>query len=176
MTEPDRTTSTGLSPGHYRLRPDESSVHYTGKHMFGLGTVHATFGVREGALLIDDAQALSEATIVVDAASFASDNAKRDKDIHSPGFLDVETYPDIVFSATSMGRSDGGWLVPGTVTAHGHTVPVDLHVDRIAPEGTNVRVHGTASHIDRTAFGVTAGRGMVGRYLDLEVDAVATLS
>src|SRR5690606_301863 len=94
MTEPDRTTSTGLSPGHYRLRPDESSVHYTGKHMFGLGTVHATFGVREGALLIDDAQALSEVTIVVDAASFASDNAKRDKDIHSPGFLDVETYPD----------------------------------------------------------------------------------
>lgn len=176
MTQPNHIPSIGLPPGRYRFQPAESSVHYTGKHMFGLGTVHATFAVREGGLVIEDAETLSEATIVVDAASFKSDNAKRDKDIRSSGFLDVENHPDIVFSASSMTKEPHGWLVPGAVTAHGQTVPVDLHLDRITPEGANVRVHGSASHLDRTAFGVTAGRGMVGRYLDLEIDALATLS
>jgi hypothetical protein len=37
-------------------------------------------------------------------------------------------------------------------------------------------IHGSASHLDRTTLGVTKGRGMVGRYLDLEIDAVATPS
>jgi hypothetical protein len=64
--------------------------------------------------------------------------------------------------------------VAGTVTAHGHTVDVDVRIDRIAQEGTGIRLHGQAEHLDRTAFGITGSRGMVGRYLDLELDAFAT--
>ena len=29
--------------GTYRIDPDRSVIRYSGKHMFGLGTVHATF-------------------------------------------------------------------------------------------------------------------------------------
>jgi len=174
MTEPNRSRSIDAAPGRYRLDPQQSRVHYSGKHMFGTGTVHATFAVREGEVVLDDTHTLSDATVVVDAASFASNSAKRDKDVRSAGLLDVERYPDIVFTAGSMEKRDQGWLVPGAVSAHGQTVPIDLHIDQLTAEGTGIRLHGSASHLDRTAFGITGSRGMVGRFLDLEFDAFAT--
>ena len=36
--------------GTYRVDPEQSVVSYSGRHMFGLGTVHATFTVRFGEL------------------------------------------------------------------------------------------------------------------------------
>jgi hypothetical protein len=65
-------------------------------------------------------------------------------------------------------------LVTGTVTAHNHTVAVAVRIKGITHEGTGIRLHGRAEHLDRTAFGITGSRGMVGRYLDLEIDAFAT--
>ena len=47
-------------------------------------------------------------------------------------------------------------------------------IDRVTPEGPGLRVHGGDEHLDRTTFGITGSRGMVGRYLDLEFDVLAT--
>ncbi len=162
-----------IAPGQYRLDPTRSRVHYTGKHMFGLGTVHATFSVQEGELRIDEQVAASQVTVVVAAASFASGNAKRDKDVRAASLLDVDRYPTITFASDAMQTTSDGLLVHGTVTTHGHTVPVDVRIDRVTHEGNGIRVHGRAEQLDRTAFGITGSRGMVGRYLDLEVDAFA---
>jgi polyisoprenoid-binding protein YceI len=109
----------------------------------------------------------------VDAASFSSNNARRDKDVWSAGLLDVETYLDITFAADNLQETGDGWLVVGTVTAHGHTVPVEVQIDSVTHEGTGIRLHGRAEHLDRTAFGITGSRGMVGRHLDLELDVSA---
>ena len=64
-------------------------MHYSGKHMFGLGTVHATFTVREGELRVGEPWTTSRVTVTVDAASFSSNSARRDKDVRSAGLLDV---------------------------------------------------------------------------------------
>lgn len=163
-----------LTPGRYRLDPAKSRVHYAGKHMFGMGTVHATFTLQAGELRIEEQVAASEVTVVVAAASFSSGSAKRDKDVRSASLLDVDRYPDITFASDALQATRDGWLVRGTVTAHGHAVPVDVRIDRLTHEGTGIRVHGRAADLDRTAFGITGSRGMVGRYLDLEVDAFAS--
>lgn len=164
-----------IAPGRYRVDPLRSQVRYSGKHLFGLGTVHATFSVRDGDLRIGDTAAESTTSVTVDAASFTSDNTKRDRDVRSAGLLDVEHYPDITFTSTQMQENPGdGWLLPGTVTAHGRSVPVDVHVDRVATTGQDVLIHAWARNLDRTAFGISGSRGMVGRYLDLELDVVAT--
>ncbi|MFC7726977.1 YceI family protein [Nocardioides sp. GCM10028917] len=161
--------------GIYRVDPQKSRVRYTGKHMLGLGTVHATFSVREGELRIgDDGQTLST-KVTVDAASFLSGSSKRDRDVRSRGLLDVEQYPDITFASESIRRTPEGWLVPGTVTAHGHAVRIDVRVDRLTTDASELHVHGWARGLDRTAFGITGSRGLVGRHLDLEIEAVATL-
>jgi polyisoprenoid-binding protein YceI len=168
--------TTTVRPGLYRIDPDRSQVRYTGKHMFGLGTVHATFSVKEGVFSIGDAAGPPSTRVTVDAASFCSDSARRDRDVRAAGLLDVERYPDITFvSEQVQQRAGDDWLVTGTVTAHGRSVPVVVEVDRVASHGTELLVHGWARNLDRTAFGITGSRGFVGRYLDLEVEVAGML-
>jgi polyisoprenoid-binding protein YceI len=109
----------------------------------------------------------------VDAASYTANTSRRDKDVRAAGLLAVDRYPDNTFASDGLRETGDGWVVTGTVTAHGHTVPVDVLVDRVAPESGGIRVHGRADHLDRTALGITGSKGMVGRYLDLELDVVA---
>lgn len=169
-TTPIQVPATGI----YRVDPERSKVHYSGKHMFGAGTVQASFAVLDGEIEIRDPLTTSSATVTIDAASFTSDKARRDKDVRSARLLDVATYPHITFAADRLAETGDGWLVSGTVTAHGQTAPVDVQVDRVAQEDGGIRLHGRAVHLDRTALGITGSRGMVGRYLDLELDAFAS--
>lgn len=167
---------TAPASGTYRLDPQRSRVRYTGKHMLGLGTVHATFSVRDGELRIGEATKTLNTRVSVDAASFHSGSSKRDRDVRSRGLLDVERYPNITFASESIRKASDGWLIPGTVTAHGHAVPIDVRVDRLTTDASELHMHGWARGLDRTAFGITGSRGLVGRYLDLEIEAVATPS
>jgi polyisoprenoid-binding protein YceI len=174
MTDSSTASITVLAPGAYRLDPARSQVHYSGKHMFGMGAVRATFTIEGGELRIGEPLAASSIVVTVDAASFSSGNTKRDKDVCSAGLLDVAEHPVITFASDSVQQAGDALLVTGTVTAHGHTVEVDVHIDRITDESTGIRLHGRAEHLDRTDFGITGSRGMVGRYLDLELDAFAS--
>jgi polyisoprenoid-binding protein YceI len=174
MTDSSNGSIAALAPGRYRLDPQVSQVHYSGKHMFGMGTVHATFAVQGGDLRISEPLEASMVTVTVDAASFSSNSAKRDKDVRSAGLLDVARYPAITFASDAVQQDGDTLLVAGTVTAHGHTVGVDVRIDRLTHEGTGIRLHGRAEQLDRTAFGITGSRGMVGRYLDLELEAFAS--
>jgi len=168
----DDSAASGLpSPGTYRLDPDASRIHYVGRHLFGAGTVRASFAATRGELGLAGTIAGSRVSVTVDAASFTSGNARRDRDVRGRRLLDAATYPDITFECDRWRSVGGRWVAGGTVTAHGATVPVDLVVERVVPEGTGLRVHGRAEHVDRTAFGITGVRGLAGRYLDLEVDA-----
>lgn len=160
-------------PGTYRLDPARSKVSYSGRHMFGLGTVRATFGVTSGEITVADPPTTTSTTVVVDAASFASGNARRDRDVVGSGLLDVATYPEIVFTSERIREDGDHWVVEGAVTAHGATAPVEVVLDRLTSDDLGLSVHGHAEHVDRTALGVTGSRGMVGRYLDLQLDAFA---
>ena len=160
--------------GTYRIDPERSTLSYSGRHMFGLGVVHATFAIDSGEVRVADPLTASAVTVTVDAGSFHSDSAKRDNDVRGAKLLDVATYPTITFASDRL-RQDGdkGWRLSGSVTAHGTSVPVELRIDGSVREAEGVRLHGRADHLDRCAFGVTKGRGMVGRYLDLDLDVFA---
>ena len=173
MTESGTTSQAVLAPGTYRIDQDQSEVRYTGKHMFGLGTVHATFTVEQGQIEVADPIESSSATVVVDAASFRSDSARRDKDVRSAGLLDVADQPKITFASHELRRTGGGWLAIGTLTVHGRTVPVHVLFDQVVQEASGIRLNGRAGHLDRTMFGITGSRGFAGRYLDIDLDVVA---
>jgi polyisoprenoid-binding protein YceI len=160
--------------GTYRVDPEQSVVSYSGRHMFGLGTVHATFTVRSGELRVTDPATASTVAVDIDAASFHSNSAKRDKDVTGRSLLDVETFPDITFVSDGVREGAARWLVSGCVTAHGRTVPVEVVVDDVHPEGDGMRLHAHADRLDRHAFGITGSKGMVGRYLDLHMDVFAS--
>jgi polyisoprenoid-binding protein YceI len=87
--------------------------------------------------------------------------------------LDAATYPEIVFVSEGLLRDGDDWELTGTVTAHGTRVPVRVRIDHLATQDDGIRVHARAEHLDRYAFGVTRGKGMAGRFLDLDLDVVA---
>jgi hypothetical protein len=58
---------------------------------------------------------------------------------------------------------------PGSVTAHGTAVPAEIRLDGEA------RFLATA-RLDRISFGVTKKKGMVGRTVDVTIEAVAQLA
>ena len=174
MTADSTATVQVPATGIYRVDPKSTVVSYSGRHMFGLGTVHATFTVRSGELRIADLPASSTVAVTIDAASFHSSSARRDKDVTGSGLLDVATYPDITFVSDGLREAGARWLVLGRVTAHGSTVPVELVLEDVHPEGDGIRLHAHADHLDRRAFGITGSQGMVGRYLDLDLDVFAS--
>ncbi len=159
-------------PGTYRVDPIRSSIRYTGRHMFGLGAVQATFVVSAGAITVAESSSASEVRLSVDPATFTSDKARRDKHVKSKALLDVEQYPEITFRSHAIRAEGDPWRVVGDVTAHGSTQPVEITVDRATTSGTDVMVHAFAQ-LDRYAFGVTGVKGMAGRHLTLEFDLIA---
>ena len=176
MTAKTATAQVQIPPaGPYRIDPSRSKVSYSGRHMFGLGVVNATFAIRSGEFRVGEPLTASVVTVTVDAGSFHSTSARRDKDVRGASLLDVAAHPDITFVSDRL-RADGDserWLMSGSVTAHSTTVPVEVVIDRAAPQPGGVRLHGRAEHLDRYAFGVTQGKGMVGRFLDLDLDVFA---
>jgi polyisoprenoid-binding protein YceI len=115
---------------------------------------------------------MSALSAVVDADSIDTGNRTRDAQVRSEKYLDALSYPDITFSCDDVQPRDGKWVAAGTVTAHGITAPVELTLERYDDTGVEVMLHASA-RIDRYAHHVTAGKGLVGRWITLDVKAVA---
>jgi len=173
MTAEIRVETLLPPAGTYRIHPGKSAVTYTGRHMFGMGKVLATFRINSGQFQVADPTIASTVTVSIDANSFTSGNAKRDKDVRSAALLNTAAYPAITFASSNLRWDRDHWLLSCAVTAHEVTVPVEVIIDRVTPEPHGIRVQAIAKHIDRYAFGVTGSKGMVGRHLDLNLDVYA---
>ena len=87
MTESASDTSAAAAaaavppPGTYALDPDQATVRANVKAMFGLFTVHGTFRLKSGQVIIAADPADSTVRATIDATSYASGNATRDADV-----------------------------------------------------------------------------------------------
>jgi polyisoprenoid-binding protein YceI len=164
QTKSEHTAATPRL-GRYEIDTRSSTVRFRTRHLFGLGPVRGSFAIRAGTVDIAEPLAGSRIRAEIDAASFRTGNAARDAAVRSARFLDAGTHPDMTFASE---RTDGSTLT-GTLTVRGVTRPVTLSVEQptVAPESFTVRA---AARIDRTEFGVTASRGLAGRYLDLTLE------
>ncbi|HVV07718.1 YceI family protein [Amycolatopsis sp.] len=158
--------------GTYRIDAAQSGLSFKTKHFFGLGPVRGTFRIREGELNVTDPVAGSTATATIDAASIDTGNAGRDRTVRSGQYLETDQHPDITFASTGLEQTGGTWVLHGTLTVRGTSGPLDVTLETATVEGTTLRARGH-SRVDRYAFGITAMKGMTGRYLDLVLDLVA---
>jgi polyisoprenoid-binding protein YceI len=159
--------------GTYKLDPAASSVRFATKHMFGLAGVTGTFKISSGEIIIADPVTSSTATAVIDAASFATGSAARDKDVKSANFLHVQEHPEITFHSTELEESGEGWLLRGQITARGNSARADVTLNEVRADDNGLTIRATC-RVDRYAHGITKKKGMAGRYLDLEIAASAT--
>ncbi|WP_298797783.1 YceI family protein [Pseudonocardia sp. 73-21] len=156
-----------LATGRYMLVAQRCTVGFTARSL-GLA-VPGAMSVRSGEVVVDGTGATVAA--VLDAASFRTRSARRDRDVRGPRFLDAGEHPDIVVT----GRWDGpGTPVHGELTVRGVAAPVEIAVVEIAvldvlTEGNATTVRARA-RVDRRAFPVGPRSGPIGRWVDVELE------
>ena len=162
----EHATATTPHPGRYQIDPASSVVRFRTRHMFGLAPVRGRFAVRAGTADVTEPLTASRISADIETASFRTRNAARDASVRSPRFLAADQYPVISFSSAGL----DGRVLTGTVTVRDVTRPVSLLVELSDVSARAFTARATV-RIDRTEFGVTAQRGLAGRYLDLSVEA-----
>lgn len=163
------TTTASIQLGRYTIDPAATTISFRTRHMFGLGPVRGTFAVHSGILDICDPTADSRVHVQVDAASFRTNSRQRDASVRSARFLDTDRHPYITF----VGESLDGQRLTGQLTVREATAPVTLTIERSSYAAGAITAR-AKTRIDRTDFGITAQRGMAGRYLDLVIEVVCT--
>ena len=172
---PDTATIQIPVAGTYRLDPEASSISFATRHMFGLGGVHGSFRLISGQITITDPVTSSAASAVIDAASFQTGGAARDKDVKSANFLHAGEHRRINFTSTQLARDGDRWLLRGQITVRGNSAPAELVITEARTDDDGLLVTAT-TRIDRYAHGLTKKKGLAGRHLDLTITAHATRS
>jgi len=161
--------------GIYQIDPEGSSIAFTTKHMFGMGTVTGKFALVSGQIVITEPVSSSHVEAAASAHSFHSASRMRDGQVKSVKFLDAEAYPEIRFTSTELVRDGDRWLVRGKITARGTAAPVELTLVESSAVTAGLTLRATGK-VDRYAHGITKMKGMAGRYLTLEINARAAVA
>jgi polyisoprenoid-binding protein YceI len=130
-----------------------------------LTKVEGRFRDYDGRILIDRQNpANSRVEVTIQAASIDTGNEKRDADLRSANFFDVEKYPTITFKSTKVTPNGKDlYEVTGDLTMHGVTktviVPVRhtgfLNLGKMEKAGFEVTFP-----LNRKDFGITWNRAM----------------
>jgi polyisoprenoid-binding protein YceI len=127
MTEiqnPGPRIDLGPLVGTWRLDPSATTVRLRTKAMWGMATVNGTLRATEGVGTVGEDGSMT-GTVVIDAASIDTAQAKRDKHLRGPDFFDVERFPLFTYAVTSAALEGGGLVsILGTFTGHGQTHPL----------------------------------------------------
>jgi polyisoprenoid-binding protein YceI len=158
------TTRTDARPGLglYEIDTTRSSLTFATRHLFGLAPVRGRFAISGGRADVTEPPQACVVRAEIDAASFHTGNPVRDKAVRSARFLDTARHPLITFVSQRCGPD----FIEGTLTACGVERPVRLAIGELELD-LGAFTAAASARIDRTQFGVTASRGMAGRYLEL---------
>ena len=145
----------------YKVDPDHSGVSFTIRHF--VTNVPGRFKDFDGAVKYDKQNpAASTVSFTIQAASIDTDNADRDNHLRGEDFFDVQKFPTITFSSTSVKAVDADTLeVTGDLTMHGVTkkvtVPVEVLGSMKTPRGEKAGFE-TTFKVDRKEYGITWNR------------------
>ncbi|MGD0881738.1 MAG: YceI family protein [Acidimicrobiales bacterium] len=164
MTSPSQN-SPDLSnfAGNWELDRDRTSIEFHTKALWVIPT-KGTFRALEGMGTVSGDGGIS-GTFVIDAASVDTKNKKRDAHLRTADFFEVETFPTVIYEATS-GRLTGPRTVDldGTLTVHGETRPLEVSAN-LSVVADSVTVSAELD-IDRSTWGLTLtpfGAGLMNR-------------
>jgi polyisoprenoid-binding protein YceI len=148
--------------GVWTLDPDQSTITFNNKTMWGAMKVNGAFTEFSGEGQITNAGTLS-GRIDITAASLNTKLRKRDEDLRSPTFLDVEKYPDITVVVTGAEPGPGDTLkLAADLTVKGTSAPMPMRANVTLGDDGTVRLT-TRTTVNRKKWGVTGNMlGMVG--------------
>jgi len=170
-------------PVAFVIDPNHSRATFSIRHIFS--KVPGSFTRLQGTLTFDvDAPTVSSVRAEIDASSIDTANSRRDADLRSDNFFDVEKYPTLTFVSGKVKDLGQGKLeVAGDLTMHGVTKPVTLAASYLGsgpgPDGVlHAGFEGT-TRIDRKEFGIVwnrtldQGGTLLGDDVDVRLDIEA---
>lgn len=158
--------------GTYTIDPAQSAVRFRIRNFFGLVVVRGTFALTRGEIVVADPVDSSTVEAYISAASIDTANEKRDAHVRQAAFLDVDTHKEMHFRGERVEAGDEAHLLHGRLTVRGISKPSALTVDAVSGDGRRLVCHAVTT-VDRYAFGVTKGKGSMGRHLTMDLDVVA---
>ena len=178
----------------WTFEPGHTSAEFSVRHMM-VTHVRGHFKNVHGSLEFDPSRPeASRVNATIDARGLWTGEADRDTHLRSPDFLDVERFPEILFTSSAVHlMSANEALVSGALTIRGVTKPVELNVHYLGQwetpwwedgvdKGPKTRAGFLATaRIDRHEFGVSwnspLARGgiVVGNHVVITIDAEAIL-
>jgi polyisoprenoid-binding protein YceI len=170
-----QTTTTGQT---YAIDPSHSEVGFAVRHLL-ISKIRGHFNGFSGTLTLGgngDIPTAIDGT--VQTASINTREEKRDAHLRSADFFDVENFPTITFTSTSITGSGSEFTVVGNLTIHGTTNSVTLKGEvggrTTDPWGNDRVAYSLEGKVKRSAFGITFGPGMLGEDVGIvfEIQAI----
>jgi polyisoprenoid-binding protein YceI len=156
--------------GNWQLDPYHTQVEFSAKHL-GMMTVRGHFAEVSASANIDpDHPEASSVDVTIQAASIRTHNQTRDDDLRSSNFLEVEKFPTITFTSTSVEPSGPDrYTLHGDLTIKGTTRPVTLELQRYGEFNDPMMGHRIAysarTQLNRKDFGLSFNMMLDGRFV-----------
>ncbi|MEM9798126.1 MAG: YceI family protein [Pseudomonadota bacterium] len=116
-------------PARYELDPTHTTISFLVGHVGYAATLGLFSDISGGFVYDTETQALSDVEVTVGTGSIETLNDARDQHVRSADFLNVDTHPQMVFTAdggTPTGENTG--QVAGELTLLGQARPLTLDV------------------------------------------------
>lgn len=178
------TTSTAPATGTYSIDAAHSHVEFSVRHLM-ISKVRGRFSQVSGSIALTQSEVPSAVEAAVGAASIDTREAQRDAHLKSADFFDVERYPELRFTSTSVQGNAEGFSVTGNLTIHGVTRPVTLQAELEGsgrdPWGGERVAYSARTTINRKDFGLAwnqaleTGGVVVGDEVKIELNVEAVL-
>ncbi|MBI5090462.1 MAG: YceI family protein [Actinobacteria bacterium] len=172
----------GLTPGTWRVDPSHSTIGFVARHLM-VTKVRGRFESFDGTLTVGDDPLQSKVEASVDMKSVSTGDAGRDGHLVGDDFFDVDQYPTMQFTSTSITPDGGDYALHGDLTIKGVTKPVTfaLEFEGVAtdPWGNAKAAFSASTEINRRDFGLDwnvaldQGGMLVSEKIKVELDVQA---
>jgi polyisoprenoid-binding protein YceI len=181
---PPGQAAPALGPNTWQVDGAHTAAQFSVKHMM-VSTVRGTLGKVSGTIDYDGKSAESiKADISIDINGVNTGTEGRDKDLRSPNFFDVATYPTLTFKSKKVEAAGAGkFKLIGDLTMHGVTKEVALSVEGPSqilkqPNGTQKVGASASTTINRHDFNLHYNRmveatPVVGDDITVQIDIEA---
>lgn len=156
--------------GNWQLDHYHTQVEFSAKHL-GMMTVRGHFIDVTASADIDPAHPeASSVEVTIQTASIRTHNETRDDDLRSSNFLEVDKFPTITFTSTSVEASGPDrYTLAGDLTIKGNTRPVTLELVRYGefndPTLGHRIAYSASGQVNRKDFGLTFNMMLDGRFV-----------
>ena len=131
-----------LPAGAWRVEASGSEVAFTARTLLGLVPVRGRFERFRGELRVDP-DGGADGALVIESASIQTGLARRDRDLRSGAYFDVERHPQMTFTLERIVPGRQRQLdVVGTLGVCGKTIAISFQAQAIA-HGDHLHVEGS---------------------------------